>query len=419
MSDRRSTFGNLDWISIWTYIVLVTIGWVSVYAAGYDFTASMGSFFNKVYGRQLIWIGICGVIALMVLITDSKFYTTFAYIIYGFVVLLLFAAFAFPAVKGSHSWITLGGFQFQPAELAKYGTCLALGKYFSDPSMTMKKFKSWYVPMALFLVPMLIVIAQNETGSALVFGVFFLVLYRFGFPGWILLSGVLIGVLGILALVINTWIIVGVLLALTLGAAYLMRYQRAAVLLTVGIFVLSSAFVMGTDYMFTNVMKPHQKQRINVFLGKDVGVKDADYNVRQSKIAIGSGGLVGKGFLEGTLTKFNFVPEQTTDFIFCTIGEEYGFVGSTLLLLIYLGFLLRILFIAERQRSRFSKVYAYSVACILFFHLLINIGMTIGLMPIIGIPLPLISYGGSSLLGFTIIIFTLIKLDADRLGVLR
>ena len=402
-ADRRSTWGNLDWLLVGGYALLVFIGWIAIYAAGYDFTGSMHSFFNQLT------------------VTDSKFYTAFAYVIYGLAVMLLFVAMVSPAVKGSHSWINLGFFQFQPAELAKYATALTLSKYISGLHLNVdyKNWRTWAHALAMVLFPMAVIVAENETGSALVFGVFFLVLYRFGFPGWILLVGVSVGVLALLALLVNKFIIIGVLFVLAAAAVYFVRSQRVAVFIIVGAFVFASGFVTATDYMFTNVLEYHQKERINVFLGKEVNVKDADYNVRQSKIAIGSGGLLGKGFLKGTLTKFNFVPEQTTDFIFCTIGEEYGFWGSSLLLLIYLSFIGRILFIAERQRSRFSTVYAYGVACILFFHILINVGMTIGLMPIIGIPLPLISYGGSSLLGFTILIFTLIKLDADRLSVLR
>lgn len=420
MVDRRSTWGNIDWITFGLLLLLLAIGWMSVYAAGYDFTGSMGSFFNHVYGRQFIWICICAFIATLVLVTDSKFYTAFAYGIYGFIILLLLAALVGGAtVKGSRSWINIGFFQFQPAELAKFASLLALSKFMSNPNMNFKGWKAWAGAIAIFMIPMGIIVAQNETGSALVFGVFFLVLYRFGFPGYILLAGLLIGVLALLALLVNPYIIIGVLLVLTAVAAYLLRRQMTAVYLIIGLFVLSAGFVWATDYIFMNVMETHQKQRINVFLGRDVNVKDADYNVRQSKIAIGSGGLLGKGFLQGTFTKFNFVPEQTTDFIFCTIGEEYGFWGSSLLLLIYLGFILRIMYIAERQRSKFSRVYAYGVACVLFFHVLINVGMTMGLMPIIGIPLPLISYGGSSLLGVTILVFILIKLDADRLSVLR
>jgi rod shape determining protein RodA len=418
--DRRNTWKNLDWLMIGIYTALVGLGWVSVYAAGYDFTNTIGTFFNHVYGKQLIWIGISALFAMAILITDNKFYTAFAYILYGLIILLLFAAIVMGGVvKGSKSWITLGGFQFQPAEFAKFATSLALAKYLSALNINLKIARTWIVSIIIFMVPMLIIILQNETGSALVFAVFFLVIYRFGFPGIYLLVGLFTALLGILALLFDKYYIITALAVLTAAAIYMARRERLAIIITSLVFVLSAGFVFATDYIFMNVLEPHQKQRIDVYLGREVNVKDADYNVRQSKIAIGSGGFSGKGFLQGTLTKFNFVPEQTSDFIFCTIGEEYGFIGSTVLLLMFLGLMLRILFVAERQRSRFSKIYAYAVACIIFFHVLVNIGMTIGLVPVIGIPLPFISYGGSSMLAFTILLFILIKLDADRLSVLR
>jgi rod shape determining protein RodA len=269
------------------------------------------------------------------------------------------------------------------------------------------------------MVPMIIIILQNETGSALVYAVFFVVIYRFGFPGIFLLVGLFTALLTLMALLLDKYYIILTLGILTALAIYLLRRERLAIMVTLGIFMVSAGFVFATDYIFTNVLEQHQKRRIDVYLGRESDIKDADYNVRQSKIAIGSGGLTGKGFLQGTLTKYNFVPEQTSDFIFCTIGEEYGFLGSATLLLLFLGLLSRIIFVAERQRSRFSKIYAYAVACIIFFHLFVNIGMTIGVVPVIGIPLPFISYGGSSMLAFTILLFILIKLDADRLSVLR
>jgi rod shape determining protein RodA len=418
--DRRSTWKNLDWLMIGIYAALVCSGWLSVYAAGYDFTNTLGTFFNHVYGKQLIWIGISALFAMAILITDNKFYTAFAYILYALIILLLIAAIAMGGVvKGSKSWINLGGFQFQPAEFAKFATSLALAKYLSALNINLKQAKTWIVAIILFMVPMLIIILQNETGSALVFAVFFLVIYRFGFPGIFLLIGLFTALLGILALLFDKYYIIITLGVIAAFATYLVRRERVAIIITSLVFVLSAGFVFATDYIFMNVLESHQKQRIDVYLGREVTVKDADYNVRQSKIAIGSGGFSGKGFLQGTLTKFNFVPEQTSDFIFCTIGEEYGFIGSSVLLLMFLGLMLRILFVAERQRSRFSKIYAYAVACIIFFHILVNIGMTIGLVPVIGIPLPYISYGGSSMLAFTILLFILIKLDADRLSVLR
>jgi rod shape determining protein RodA len=313
----------------------------------------------------------------------------------------------------------MGGFQFQPAEFAKFATSLALAKYLSALNINLKDKRTWMMAIVIFMAPMLIIVMQNETGSAVVFAVFFLVIYRFGFPGYILLIGLFTALLGVTALLLDKYYIIIGLVLISAIVIYILRHERLAIMVTVSALLFSSALVLTTDYIFNNVMEPHQKRRIDVYLGRDVDVKDADYNVRQSKIAIGSGGFSGKGFLQGTLTKFNFVPEQTSDFIFCTIGEEYGFIGSVILLSLYLGLLLRIIFVAERQRSRFSKIYAYAVACIIFFHLLINIGMTIGLVPVIGIPLPFISYGGSSMLAFTILLFILIKLDADRLSVLR
>lgn len=402
------------------YAVLVIIGWLSVYAAGYDFTNTLGTFFNHVYGKQLIWIGISVLFALAILITDNKFYTAFAYILYGLMILLLIAAIIMGGVvKGSRSWINVGAFQFQPAEFAKFATSLALAKYLSALNINLKQFKTWMVSIIIFMVPMIIIVLQNETGSALVYAVFFLVIYRFGFPGIFLLIGLFTAFLTILALLFDKYYIIFGLGVITAIAIYFLRKERLALIISIGVFVVSSGFVFATDYIFNNILEQHQKRRIDVYLGREADVKDADYNVRQSKIAIGSGGFAGKGFLQGTLTKFNFVPEQTSDFIFCTIGEEYGFLGSAFLLLLFLGLLSRILFVAERQRSRFSKIYAYAVACIIFFHLLVNIGMTIGLVPVIGIPLPFISYGGSSMLAFTILLFILIKLDADRLSVLR
>lgn len=418
--DRRNTWKNLDWMTIGIYIMLVGLGWTSVYAAGFDFTNTIDGFFEHVYGKQMIWIGVSIFFAMAILITDNKFYTAFAYIIYGVLIALLFLALAIGGVvKGSKSWITMGGFQFQPAEFAKFATSLALAKYLSTLNINLKDKRTWMMAIVIFMAPMLIIVMQNETGSAVVFAVFFLVIYRFGFPGYILLIGLFTALLGVTALLFDKYYIIIGLVLISAIVIYILRHERLAIMVTVSALLFSSALVLTTDYIFNNVMEPHQKRRIDVYLGRDVDVKDADYNVRQSKIAIGSGGFSGKGFLQGTLTKFNFVPEQTSDFIFCTIGEEYGFIGSVILLSLYLGLLLRIIFVAERQRSRFSKIYAYAVACIIFFHLLINIGMTIGLVPVIGIPLPFISYGGSSMLAFTILLFILIKLDADRLSVLR
>jgi rod shape determining protein RodA len=269
------------------------------------------------------------------------------------------------------------------------------------------------------MFPALLIAMQGDTGSALIYISFFLVLFRFGLPASYLAMGLYVIALSVVSMVLDKYILILILLGIGGILLFLSRRNRSLVFIMVTAFILSSGYVLTTDYVFNRVLEPHQQQRINVLLGKEVKVKDADYNVRQSMIAIGSGGVLGKGFLKGTLTKYNFVPEQSTDFIFCTIGEEYGFWGSTVVLLLFLALLLRILHIAQRQRSRFSMIYAYGVASIIFFHLLINVGMTIGLMPVIGIPLPFISYGGSSLWSFTILLFILVKLDGDRLAVLR
>ena len=307
----------------------------------------------------------------------------------------------------------------QPSEFAKFSVALALAKFLSNQNINLKNNRTKFIALCLIFFPALLIQLQGDTGSTLVFLGFFLVLYRFGLPGEILMMGVGVLTLSVLALLMDKFILIGILLVLAGASIYFVRRTRAAYFIIGGLFVGASLYVTTTNYVFNNVLKLHQQQRIKVLLGQEVNVKDADYNVRQSKIAIGSGGFLGKGPLHGTLTKYNFVPEQHTDFIFCTIGEEYGFWGTTLFIGLFIFLLTRILTLAERQRSKFSRIYAYGVASILFFHFLINVGMTIGLAPVIGIPLPFISYGGSSLWSFTILLFVLIKLDADRLAVLR
>ncbi len=418
-APRRINQG-LDWMLILLFAALVLIGWMSIFAATYD--EGQPSFFDldKSYGRQFIWIMGSVILGGAILITDSKFYLTISYFIYAVVLLLLAAVFVVGTThKGNQNWIDIGSFQLQPSEFTKFATNLALAKFLSGLSINMRNLRTRFVALGIFGLPALLVLLQGDAGSALVFLSYFLVLFRFGLPGTYLLLGVYILVLSLLSLIFDKLILV---LALTGVAAFLFyaaRRNRTLIFILFIGFILSCGYVFTTDYVFNHVLEKHQQQRVNVLLGKKVDIKDADYNVRQSKIAIGSGGLWGKGFLKGTLTKFNFVPMQSTDFIFCTIGEEYGFWGSVLLLLLYLALMLRILFIAQRQRSRFSMIYAYGVSAIIFFHVMINVGMTIGLMPVIGIPLPFVSYGGSSLWSFTILLFILIKLDGDRLAILR
>lgn len=374
--------------------------------------------------RQFIWIGTSLLLAFILLLTDAKFFTAFAYWIYGVVMLLLVGVlFIGSVVNGSKSWYEIGSFQLQPAELGKFAAALAVAKYLSGLNIDTKTRRNQMIAAGLAFFPAVLILLQGDTGSALVFCAFFFVLFRFGMPGWILIAGTSVLVLFIFALLVDKFLLIGILfvLAAIVVALLFRRIKNLTQLLIVvgGIWLLSTAFIFTTDYVFNHILEPHQQERIMVMLGQEVKTKGADYNVKQSQIAIGSGGVWGKGFLKGTFTKGDFVPEQSTDFIFCTIGEEYGFAGSATLMFIYLFLLWRILMIAERQRSKFSRIYAYGVACILFFHVMINVGMTIGLAPVIGIPLPFISYGGSSLWSFTILLFILIKLDADRLSILR
>lgn len=419
MIDKRKTTNNLDWGIILLYSVFVVIGLLVVYASSHD---EAKPFFDtrQLYVRQLIWVGTSVILAGFILVTDNKIYTTFAYFIYGLILLMVIGVFFFGhEVNGNKNWFEIGSFQLQPSEFAKFSVALALAKFLSNQNINLKNNRTKMISLGLIFFPALLIQLQGDTGSTLVFLSFFLVLYRFGLPGEILALGV--GVLGlsVFSLVIDKYILIGILLILAGASLYFIKRTRAAYFAIAGLFIGASLYVTTTNYVFNNVLKLHQQQRIKVLLGQEVNVKDADYNVRQSKIAIGSGGLLGKGPLNGTLTKYNFVPEQHTDFIFCTIGEEYGFWGTSLFVILFLFLLTRILSLAERQRSKFSRIYAYGVASILFFHFLINIGMTIGLAPVIGIPLPFISYGGSSLWSFTILLFVLIKLDADRLAVLR
>jgi rod shape determining protein RodA len=421
MTVQQPKPSRIDWATLLLYYILVAFGLICIYASVFKETNPHIWDTSQNYGKQLIWIGVSSFVGLMILVIDEKFFFAFAYFIYGFSILLLLAVLAAgTTVNGSSSWIEIGGFRMQPAEFAKFGTALALAKYLSGFNKNFEKDKFvQLVSAALIIAPMLIILLQNETGSTLVFTSFILVLFREGLPGWILLVGFLLIVLSVLALIFPPlYIIIG--LSVLAGIFLLLvRRTRSMILITVGLIIVSGLLVSSVDYVFQNVLQPHQRSRINVLLGKNVDIKGAGYNVQQSKIAIGSGGLWGKGMLQGTQNKFRFVPEQSTDFIFCTIGEEYGFVGSVIFIALYMILLYRLLVMAERQRQKFNRIYGYSVVCILFFHFLINVGMTLGIMPVIGIPLPFISYGGSALLSFTILLFIFIRLDANRVNELR
>ncbi|WP_126244275.1 rod shape-determining protein RodA [Chitinophaga rhizosphaerae] len=425
-SQAKLTAG-IDWPVLGMYLALVFIGFLAIFAAEYregDQVIQNILSQNKNWARQVLWFGVSIVLASGIWLTDSKFFTATANLFYAFGILLLLVVLAIgTGVKGSNSWLELGGFRFQPAEFTKLCTALALAKYISAMETDFTKLRSRLIAVAMVIVPLGIIILQNETGLALVYLAFFLVMYREGLPGVLLVIAFSSIVLVLSALLVDKFILLYIFTGVAALAVYFNRFQirrnKSRLAFIVGIWAFCASFVMHVvPFVFSNVLKDYHVRRIYVMLGKENDPK-ATYNTRQSMIAIGSGGFWGKGYLKGTQTRFDFVPEQSTDFIFCTIGEDFGFVGSMIFLGIYVSLLFRIIFIAERQRSTFSRVYAYSVASIIFFHLAINIMMTIGLAPVIGIPLPLVSYGGSSLMTFTMLIFIMLRLDADRQMVLR
>lgn len=395
------------------------MGWINIYAAVYDENHKSIFDLSQSYGRQMIFIISALVIGIFILALDSKFFSQFAYGIYFVFIIMLFGVLATgKTTAGSKSWFEIGGFSLQPAEFAKFAVALAIAKYLSATDIHIKDIKTKFISSLIILFPALLILLQNDTGSALVFAAFILPLYREGLSGNILIFGLIIAVLFILSLIINKYILSGIIIGLLILFIFLYRKNRKAVLTSVVSAAIIVGFIFTVDFVFEKVLGEHQKTRINVLLGKEMDLKGAGYNVNQSKIAIGSGGFWGKGFLQGTQTKFNFVPEQSTDFIFCTVGEEWGFVGSFTVIALFMGLLIRIIFLAERQRSVFSRIYGYSIASILFIHIFINIGMAIGILPVIGIPLPFFSYGGSSLWAFTIMLFVFIKQDSYRLNLL-
>lgn len=416
MPKTKNIFQNIDIITVVIYLLLVFIGWVSIYAAVYDEAHSSITDLSKSYGKQLLWIVTALLIAVIILALDGKFIEFFAYPSYIVAIVLLIAViFLGVEINASKSWFQVGSFRIQPAEFAKFTTALAVSKYLTNINTNIKQFKTKIYVAAIIMLPILIIVLQNDTGSALVYLALIFVLYREGLSGnWLIVSLVVV-VLFILALLINEFILMGIITLVFLAWFYFIRKKRREIMMLLGIYIGVMSFVYVVDYTYDNVLQRHQKERIDVLLGRDVDLRGAGYNLHQSKIAIGSGGFLGKGFLNGTQTKFNFVPEQNTDFIFCTIGEEWGFVGSTVVLLLFIFLLVRLIKMAERQRSSFSRIYGYCVVSILFFHIFVNIGMTIGLVPVIGIPLPFLSYGGSSLWAFTILLFIFVKLDAYRL----
>ncbi len=474
MKARNNILLNLDWITVFLYLVLVLLGWINIYAAVYSDEHQSILDMGQRYGKQLIWI-IAGVIlAIMVLTVDSKFFAAFAIHIYFITILLLVAVLIFgKEVNGARAWFEFGNVALQPAELGKFATNLAIAKCISQFDFKIQKLRSYLILGAIIALPAILIIMQNDTGSALVFAVFILVFFREGLSGMVLFWGFAAAALFILSLLLDEFKLLLFLLSISVAAYGVLRLSikealigLTAIVGTFGLiwlidmllglggtpfqlllittaiiavlfiafgiffhikqvwrillfFIFAIGISMSVNYFYKNVLIIHQRNRIDEVLGIKTDKLGAGYNVNQSKIAIGSGGFAGKGFLQGTQTKYNFVPEQSTDFIFCTVGEEWGFVGSTFVVGLFLLLLIRLVTLAERQRSQFSRVYGYGVACILFFHIAINISMTIGLAPVIGIPLPFFSYGGSSLWAFTILLFIFLRLDASRSENLR
>lgn len=419
MRESKGIFANIDWTIILLYLVLIFIGWINIYAAVYSEEDQSIFSFEQNYGRQFFWILTSILIALFILMIDAKFFVTFAYLFYAISILSLVAVlFVGKEVGGSISWFQFGIFSIQPAEFAKFATGLVIAKYLSTLNIKISSLKTQLIIAILLCIPACLILLQHDTGSALVFLSIIFVLYREGLSGNILLIGLMVVVLFVLTLLINKFIIAAILLGIVILLFFFIKRTFSNIVVLLVLLIAAESFVFSVDYVFTNILEPHQKTRINVLLGKEYDPHGAGYNIIQSKIAIGSGGFFGKGFLKGTQTKYDFVPEQSTDFIFCTIGEEWGFVGSLTVILLFIALLARIVRVAERQRSAFGRIYGYCVASILFIHFTINIGMTVGLFPIIGIPLPFFSYGGSSLWAFTILLFIFLKLDSNRYNIL-
>ena len=394
------------------YLALVTVGWITIFSTSYMPEAEDFFTMNNAYTRQLVFIGASFIIAIFILLLKGQYYSFISYPIYLiFLSVMISVLFIGVDINGAHAWIKIGSFSIQPTEFCKFGTALALAKFFSEGKTAEEKRNKWLTSFGIILAPVFIIVLQRDVGSALVFFSFILLFYRVGLTGWILVVGGIAVALFLFTLYLNE--IYAIALITTVFILFWIwnkRSKKKLVRNTI-IYVLALVFIAIANMGYDKILEPHQKMRIDTLLGKVDDPQGADFNLNQSKIAIGSGGFFGKGYRHGTQTKLNFVPEQHTDFIFCGIGEEWGFFGSGVICFLFIGLVLRILRISERQRDPFAKYYGYGIAGIIFVHFFINIGMTIGLLPIIGIPLPFISYGGSSLWAFTIMLFIFIKLD--------
>lgn len=406
------------------YLLLVGMGWLCIYASSYSPDVPANPLANMSFDKlmafswfkQLLWIATAVVLIVILLVVDYKAYDTLAYALYfGMIALLLVTMVVARPIAGSRSWLELGPVRLQPAEFAKFTTALAASRFMASINLRYQNWRDQLMLAGITLLPPLLIVASNESGQALVFGALLLAYFREGMSPLILLLLAAGGVILLMALLVpKLWLVAGFTLMLLTVLGLNRRVLRHHLLLALGVWLVVIGMVIGVDFFYNNVLQRHQRQRIEILLNPSSDPLGKGWNVTQSKIAIGSGGLLGKGFLQGTQTKFDFVPEQSTDFIFCTIGEEFGWMGSLVVLGMYLTLLWRIVYVAERQKSVFGRTYGYCVACVLFFHITVNVGMTIGLAPVVGIPLPFFSYGGSSLWSFTILLFTLLALDAYR-----
>ena len=407
---NQSIANNIDWISIIIYALLVIFGWLNIYSS------SLSSMENT-YEKQLIFIVLTIPLIFIVLSVDGKFYEKYATILFGISLLTLVGLFFFgKTIAGQRCWYAIGSFTIQPSEFAKAATSLALAKFLSDTQINLKETNRQIQALAILLLPVLLILPQPDPGSALIYSIFIIVLYREGLPSWYVWTGFITVLLFVLTLILEPqYVILSALVVLVL-VHFKSRLADRNIVVSSILLVLISGFVFSVDYIFDNIFKQHHRDRFNILLGKSVDMSGSGYNTNQSEIAIGSGGWIGKGFLEGTQTKGGFVPEQHTDYIFTTVGEEWGFAGSLVVMALFAGLLLRIIYLAERQKTKFSRVYGYCVAGILFTHFFVNIAMVSGIFPTIGVPLPFFSYGGSGLWGFTILLFIFIKMDANKVN---
>ncbi|WP_026708278.1 rod shape-determining protein RodA [Flavobacterium frigidarium] len=407
---NQSIKKNLDWTCIIIYTALVVMGWLNIYSSSLSSTDGTSD-------KQLIFIILTIPLIFILLAVDSKFYEKYASIIFIGALILLAGLFLFgKTIAGQRCWYAIGGFTLQPSEFAKAATALALAKYLSDSQINLKDVNRQIQALAIVLLPVFLILPQPDPGSALIYSAFILVLYREGLPSWYVWTGFIAILLFVLTLIFEPIYIILASLLVIFAVYFKSRLGDRNPLASGIIFALISGFVLSVDYVFDNVFKQHHRDRFNILLGKTVDLKGIGYNTNQSEIAIGSGGWIGKGFLEGTQTKGGFVPEQHTDYIFTTVGEEWGFLGSLFVIGLFTGLLLRVIYLAERQKTKFSRVYGYCVAGILFIHFFVNIAMVVGVFPTIGVPLPFFSYGGSGLWGFTILLFIFLKMDANKVN---